>query len=427
MPSGKMAEKVLRRDAFPIPANTHPIGTRCIQVSIPDDIEWEELFFSCLTLLTKWNSYQQDGGHLAADIASIWRSAIWKTFKHCDGPSPIKALVGIEEDFEMPLRVDCDCNVFVTCCDGTEKQILTSEQVKDLIEGQPGSGSKQPPANGGTACYNGTMPASGHFLIPTPVSTGDIITLNVSGAGSDGTLVRWFCPDGNTFFAGTCGGIPIYDAGDPVPTAPHMSFIINLGGTFYTIPIGSAFSIPGGVTDVQPVLQINDSTLATNGGQYTIDVCVTNNATTQFTHHFDFRTGTYGWLQNLIGGHSNAVWTPGSGYSSSIINVSPLAGEGVIDIHMNAPRTLAHIILRVIGYTASGSPNGQALYLNPGGYPPQTVGEVYGQNVTGAIDFSHTFVNSDSSVALQIVAGTVPGQTCTLTDAYITADGTDPF
>src|SRR5205823_13733168 len=129
MPNYHHEQEVLRRDALPIPQNKSPVGRKCIQIDIPDDLEWEEQFFSILTLLTKWNSYEKEATRSAKFIAAQWRDTIWHHIAHCDG-TPIRRGIEIEE--EMPLRIDCDCNVWVTCCDGTEKQLLTADQVRAL-------------------------------------------------------------------------------------------------------------------------------------------------------------------------------------------------------------------------------------------------------------------------------------------------------
>jgi len=59
----------------------------------------------------------------------------------------------------------------------------------------------QPPNNGGEECYHAILNGGSSWLLPYPVSTGDVITVsNANGAAFDGGSA-WNCPDGSVFFA----------------------------------------------------------------------------------------------------------------------------------------------------------------------------------------------------------------------------------
>lgn len=87
-------QKIMGRDAFQIPSNLTPTGTRCIQVNIPDDDGWEAEFFAVLTLLTKWNSYQNDAGKNGTKVATIWREAIWSSYQRCSDMTCCELRIG---------------------------------------------------------------------------------------------------------------------------------------------------------------------------------------------------------------------------------------------------------------------------------------------------------------------------------------------
>ncbi len=318
-------QEILRRDAFQIPANLSPTGTRCIQVDIPDDDEYEAEFFAVLTLLTKWNSFIKDNARSARIVATIWRSAIWGTYRHCDG-SP--SILGTEVEDLMPLRVDCDCNVWVTCCDGTEKQILTSGQVQELVDGIPGAGSPVPQPGGGCQSYQLSLPGREQRIVPPVVNAGDTIQVSLmSGLWNDGTTV-WYTPQGNHFFAGIVGGTGT-DGADPLPASPHMALLVKIAGVFYDVSAGGVLTVPGGVSNALVIFQANDSSLSDNNGNIAFSVKVCNNVAADWIHVLDFTTAP----------HSdptfdpNGMWVPGVGHQA----VAVVSGDWPVRVQVLLP------------------------------------------------------------------------------------------
>jgi hypothetical protein len=297
-----------------LPDNLNPVGTRCIQITIPDDDDWERAMYAEVSTLAQWMRWQRDLGHNGKPVADIWLKAL-RTWKHCDGsPSPV---AGLLEDFEMPLRVDCDCNVFVTCCDGTEKQLLTADQVRNLLAGQPGAGSPQPPAGGGCQQYSGQLLANGRYLVPTVVSTGDTVELGSAvGATNDGSEAIWHCPDGSQFFAGLCAASGGLDGSDPLPTVEHMRLIVNIDGAYYDAMAGP-ITVPGGVSNAQVYVQVNDSDLTDNTGQIQFVVTACNNQSVRWTHTLDFTLSPHGMAAGVAGAANIGTWTPGVGLTNS--------------------------------------------------------------------------------------------------------------
>jgi hypothetical protein len=99
-----------------------------------------------------------------------------------------------------------------------------------------------------------------------------------------------------------------------------MSIVGDIGGTFYDVLNTSlitgnpqTFTVPGGITDAQVMLQANNDTLANVVGSVGFCVSVTNNAAAPWSHTLDFRVSDYGFVDNSDPGCSG-TWTPGTGW-----------------------------------------------------------------------------------------------------------------
>lgn len=297
-----------------LPTVVNPPKTRCFVINIPDEPYHVAAFRGALLNLASATQWQDDLAHTARDVALVWREVLNNVTDCAGTPQPIKPH-GREVDFDMSgLRVDCDCNVWITCCDGEEKQILTSQQVRDLINGQPGPGAPQPPPGGGEACYDGILRTGTSWLIPTALNTGDVITLsNVAGATNDGIVPGWYCGDGQLFFAGLCIGGVITDGGNRMPTAPNGSLVLYINGTYYDLSAGP-FTLPGGIANQQGVLEINYAPGAVGSGELTFTACVQNNQTSSWISIMDFTLNPY----SSVVAAPFAAWVIGQGYPGGV-------------------------------------------------------------------------------------------------------------
>jgi len=315
---------------YTLPTNLHPTDSVCFNVPVPNDPAYIQAFIGALYDTTLWLSWQKDANHKAIEAAKVMKNVWWQVINHpavCGLPGVSSRIYEDINDM-TGFRLDCNCNLFVECCDGTEKQILTADQVKALIQGQPGAGAPQPTPNGGSACYTGQFQASGAFLVPTPVSTGDVLTLDVSGAGLDNSLgTVWRCPDGEQFFGNACVGFPVLEPSDPIPAINHMRIIYKIGASYYDAMAGP-FTVPGGVVGQQVLLQVNDSNLADDYGTYTVSVCRQNNQTSTWSHDLDFTAGAQGFVSGTLPGLITlAQFVPGSGWEQVYtLSNDPAAG-----------------------------------------------------------------------------------------------------
>ena len=410
---------------YHLPDTIDPKDYYCFEIHVPKDPWHVAAFLGTLHDLTNWFNWQRDTAKRGKDAATVWRN-IWVNLRPKDC-TPQPCLSGIEQEDFMPLRVDCNCNVFVTCCDGTEKQILTADQVKALIAGPQQNGAPQPQPGGGCQPYNITINGGQLQLIPTIVSTGDTIEIMSATGASTQDGLDWQCPDGEIYFAGACVGGGITDASAYVPTANIGKPVLFLNGSYYDLVIGTPFTVPSGITNKAPMLILNYVPSNTVSGQVECNVQVCNNAVARFTHHFNLRTAPGPFIIDDQGGNSNAAWTPGTGYTASTIGTI-VTGDGAIALVCNNHHNLANCTLRVVGScTDPSGGNAQHLFQQIGDYPPRNEGENYSATQSPSVDFSATFTATLQQFQCWIQAGPTDGDTATITDVYVTADGVDPF
>lgn len=399
---------IQRGRKWDIPTVIDPPGERCITLRIPDNDEWENMLYSAIyNELGMWIAYARDEGKNGTKIATRWREAL-RTWR--DDFCPVEPEKGGEEIEEMSnFRIDCECNVYVRCCDGTEKQILTSDQVKALILGQPGSGGEQPKPGGGQACYPMIMPANQQRLVPTLVSAGDQLAIqSPAGITSNSHTALWHDAAGNWIFGGVNLGLPEFNAGNPVPAAPTGSIIVNFGAGWLALGTGT-ITVPGGVSNAQPVLQINDSTITGDSGELQFQVCVTNNQAAPWIVTDDFTHSPFAWFPVAFdGGCLLGTWVAGVGWvnadcnaggtpvrGATVENDQPMTFLGSVDVAFDITK----------GYYAGGG-TAPAFGVIVNGTT------VYSQDNASTTDGTHTIhvpVNTGSITSLRIFVQTDEG------------------
>ncbi len=304
---------------FPLPAVINPPDSLCFLVKVPNDQAHIAAFLGVLFDLTQWINWQRDPAKRGKDAAAVWR-AIWTDLAAQSCAAPV-GLTGSEMEDFMPLRVDCDCNVFVTCCDGTEVQIYTAAQVKALLQGSNVAGAPQT-TPGTCQDYALQIINGGHLIAPTPVSTGDTIQLQlIAGATTHGTGNYWRCADGGgVFFAGACSSSVAFDAGALVPATPLGEIVVKLNSTWYAFTAGS-LTVPAGVSLVQPEFALNYVPTDAVAGtiSFTAHICNHQTVTTRWTHVFDFKTDPGPFIPAFRAAYPTvplANWSTGNGWQS---------------------------------------------------------------------------------------------------------------
>jgi hypothetical protein len=318
----------------PVVPPDNPTDQICVQFSRA----WLPYVLGALSQLILQSTWQGDDSTVeGAQINAMLLRYLFSLADICPFVCPIGA-----GGFELLIRQDPTNNCLVQSSpDGTHWQTFIDLSLCNPGNAQPGTGSPQPPPGGGTATYCATLQANGLLLLPTLVSSGDKITLqSASGAGWDGTEIDfgplYRCPDGEQFIAGACVGFAHTSGSDPVPTVNHMELIVLINGAYYGFT-GGALTVPGGISNKQALIQVNDPTLADNQGSYQVCAEVTNNQTPTWTHTFDFTVSMGGWSAVDVGGGTLAAtyipgtgWEANSGYNVGVIRVSRVSVAGTI-------------------------------------------------------------------------------------------------
>jgi len=407
---------------WPLPDIVHPDSSLCFQINVPNEPHHLAAFYGAIFLLSKPYAWGDDAAHTAIEVGKVWREIFDRLRPGGCSPVPPGFGSGIEEDFEMPLRVDCDCNVFITCCDGTEKQILTADQISDLLS-QPGSGSEQPPPGGGCVQYHATLPGNSRWLLPTAVSTGDTIDVTgESGVLYDGASGLWYCPDGEIFFAGFCTGTFHSDGGAFMPAVPVGKIIANIGGTYYDVFPGP-FTVPGGITNAQVEFVMNTSDLVNSGGSAQFDVQICNNQAAPFTHTFNVAINNGGWSVRDEGSYS-----PGTGFVDGTVFYSPNYFRGTDIQRLSFPaRTITRVQWTCDFTAGAGVPDVGLSVSTPGvyAYNPTPVAGVH-QYDTGIVSYPAVTDLFIDMICGQL-NGSDPGGQAIITQIIVQGLGTDPF
>lgn len=297
-----------------LPAVIDPPRRRCYQIYVPDEPQHVAAFWGALLDLASAYKWADDPTHKARLVALVWREIV-ENLQQCQS-SPPSISIGADTGVEFMIRQNPDnpC-ILESSLDG-----ITWCQWADLSKcfsnvSQPGTGAEQPRLPN-TPCvdYNGQLLGSGLWVLPTNVSTDDTLQIIAStGATNDGGGGNWWCPDGSQFFAGQCvGGTGSTSGSDPLPSAKHMSIVCNINGTWYPIADGALITVPGGVANVQPYFQMNDSGLTNNSGSVSFTVRVCRNAPSTWTSTLDFTLSSYSSIVTILSG----TYIPGMGYQN---------------------------------------------------------------------------------------------------------------
>jgi len=401
---------------YVLPIDVNPPTKICFQIEVPNDIYHIGAFMGQIFQLARWWSWAEDPAHTAKVVADIWLD-IFNNIKRCPPPPSIG---GADEGVEQLIRQNPDnpCQL-QTSIDGQTWCTFADFSLCLPAAPQAGDGTPQPPSGGGQTCYRLTFAANSKALLPAPVNAGDTLTLqSATGAGNDGTISPWQCPDGSTFFGGICiSGTGGTSGGDPLNTSKHMCLLYKIAGVYYDATLGP-FSVPGGIVNEQVEIQVNDSAISDNAGSYQIEVCATNNQAASWSHTFDFLVSDGGWVLN--NGTLVDTWAAGIGWQDATV----FADRGIQLKRALASRTVTGITL----YFNMSSPAGTATWdceiaapafvlFNSG--TPSAGANIKGGN--GSAAATELVISVFSSVG----SGNVGSST--LTKIVVTGEGTDPF
>lgn len=270
-----------RQSVRDLPPNKNPTGTRCIQITIPDDDEWERDLYGEVWRLTRWMLWERDLGKNGKPVADRWLAAI-RTWKHCSDTPPDSG--GGSDEGEPLIRQNPDnpCEI-QSSVDGTHWCTFIDLSLCQPSGPQQGDGTPTPAPGGQCIKYNATVTGPHFWLLPANVSSGDTMEFsNFAGASTGAPPVgRWNCPDGDLFTLGSCTDFKATDAGSFMPAEPIGVPIFYLDGAYHRAT--GMFTIPPGIDSQQVAFILNYPTSPSPSGTVTFDVQLCNNQSGDIT------------------------------------------------------------------------------------------------------------------------------------------------
>jgi hypothetical protein len=300
--------------AIPLPVPANPNKWICVQLMIPDSVGHRAAFEGAISNLATWRVWQRDIGHNAIIVSQLWAIARRSLKYGCDTKSDtFYAALGDNMPFFRQICEDGKCFLEFECCPGEWIRLGNADQL--TAPGTTSGGEPTPPAGGGIQNYCKQFNANNVSLIPGLLNSGDVITLeSADGSGYDGAGTQWYCSDGNQLFVTCQAGTGFLRSTDPLPSANHMSLLVQISGSFYHIAVGSSLTVPPGISNAQGWFQVNDAALSDNFGSYSLCYSVQNNAAVTWCTNQDFKAMTGGWQSFDDGDGSITTWVSGSGW-----------------------------------------------------------------------------------------------------------------
>jgi hypothetical protein len=394
------------------------------------DAKWVPYILGCLqglTLEIAWKDNQRRASGEASLLLAEFLSA---------GLCAVAPIGGEEGDDCMGCCIRVENGKIQTLNCGVWTDVPGGD-IKAIVNGtsQPAAGTPQP-TPGECMDFAGTVQYGGRWLLPVPVSTGDKITVaRAEGATSDYTFTQllWRCADGNLFLGGICvDGSSITDSLAPMPSAPQQALIGFDGTNYYNFAAAAAFvpveiTIPAGITNANFTFLVNDEVTFGSGNlSFGGNVCKVSPNIERFTHTFDLRVSLGGLSIRTAGAVAPfAAFVPGTGVQ--VNNPSGSTGQGLLEVGMVTPRTLQNVVVRLVAATTPDIFNVHGIYNVP------AINFFTATPIEGFVDGSNPSLDETAHFTVACNAFKVncdaqaSGDTDTIIQIQVSADGTDPF
>jgi hypothetical protein len=290
------------------------------------DAKWVPYIISCLRALTLngcWADNQHDSMGQAANLIGVFMGV-----GDCGNNAPDTG-AGSGDCMGCCIRMR---NGVLEVFECGEWKAVDGWDLSSVVPAQPGHGAPQPKP-GECQSYTGIISPTGSWLLPTPVNSGDVVTVsNLNGAWSPTAFTEiWDCPDGNLYFAGGCiDGTAAFDAGAPMPTAPLNGTILYDGTNYYDVSAAAragtpaAITILPGIVNKQLVVRCNFHGGVEPSGEVSFDIQVCNNVVPSWHHDINFTItpGGFSAFHQVAPSEDESVYIPGSGWTEAHISDS---------------------------------------------------------------------------------------------------------
>jgi len=344
-----------------LPVVINPPRHICYVVKVPRERFHIAAFLGAMNNLASAIFWQDDPAHKAREVALVWRDIVdFLEKQECTSVQGDN--LGDIEDAGMRLRIDPDNDCIIQCldeCSGEWGTFIDVAACAQLSVGQQDPGGDQ--SVGTTNCYDVHLPGNSQWISPVSVQDGDTIVISAAGGGwFDGA--GWYCPNGNGYALGACAGAPHTDGSDPNPAINHGRLIASIDdGASWDDGYNTAVDILPGTEPTNLLIQMNDSSLADNGGSVHFRVCITRANPETWEYDIDFTLNSGGWQPRTTG---SSEYVLGTGWR----NTAALEASYIKFVLTN-PAVLTFASATFVSSVGSDASNGCAIFHNDPGTP----------------------------------------------------------
>jgi len=286
----------------------------CFKIEVPNERYHIGAFMGALQALGSGFNWADDPEHKARQVAAVWRDCIDKsTWTECKPKTPIDT-GGLEIDDGMQIRISPDDPCIIQCLDCNGNWADWYDPRGCIPGGLAQPSDATPPAEGECLEYDVILGAYNQWQLPVPVGAGDTVEITqAGGAWGDGSGL-WYCPSGQRFILGVCGGSTITDGGDPCPDLPHASLIaIEEDGSICHSAYTGKFTVQAmGPTTL--TFQQNDASPAGNPGSISFHVRYCKALSDCWILDIEMDVNDGGFIQNPSVNDPSGVWVAGHGW-----------------------------------------------------------------------------------------------------------------
>lgn len=409
----------------PIPAPQPDRGALCFSI----DAKWKPYLVGLLKTLLVERTWSEDKEIATGEASLLLEAIITADFCVVEQPG-----IQMEEDMSCCIRWGDNGQLQVFSCG--EWTDVPGKGTRALANGsQPADGAPQPDP-GGCEQFFGLVAYGGRWRLPVPVNTGDTVEVSdATGAvqGYTTDIVIWRGANGLWSLGGVLvAGTELFDGLNPLPLVPRDALIAWDGTNYYDCSDAAnggstTLTIGAGVVNGNLMFLVNQNLdFGTGDFSFQTRMCKQSDSVTRFTHTFDLRLSAAGFNITVPGAVAPlASFVPGVGVQ--VNNPSGVGGSGALRVARATPRTLQNTVIRVIASTTPDPIGNNGTYNMPAANPIAGAPiEFFPNNAYPTVDTTANFTQDCDAFMAEFDA-IFAGNTDTIIQIIVSADGTDPF